>query len=295
MTTTDSRHQRRLLYNQYVRYLFIAAAVLMSLLIASIIFFVGRQGLLTFTEVSPLDFFLGAKWSPSSGSYGALSFISGSFFVTVLSVLLGAPLGILGALFMAKIAPQWMRNILQPALQLYVAIPSVVYGYIGLVVLIPFLQSSFGVRTGFGILSASIILAIMILPTILSLSDDALRGVPAALEEASLALGATWWQTLRHVVVPAALPGILTSIVLAMARAIGETMAVQMLIGNTPLIATSLLTPTASLTSNIVVEMGNTMFDSVWSNALFLMAFVLMLLSLGMILMIRRLGQRRMV
>ena len=122
---------------------------------------------------------------------------------------LGAPLGILGALFMAKAAPQWMRNILQPALQLYVAIPSVVYGYIGLVVLIPFLQSSFGVRTGFGILSASIILAIMILPTILSLSDDALRGVPAALEEASLALGATWWQTLRHVVVPAALPGIL--------------------------------------------------------------------------------------
>ena len=295
MTTTDSRHQRRLLYNQYVRYLFIAAAVLMSLLIASIIFFVGRQGLLTFIEVSPAEFFLGAKWSPSSGSYGALSFISGSFFVTVLSVLLGAPLGILGALFMAKIAPQWMRNILQPALQLYVAIPSVVYGYIGLVVLIPFLQSSFGVRTGFGILSASIILAIMILPTILSLSDDALRGVPAALEEASLALGATWWQTLRHVVVPAALPGILTSIVLAMARAIGETMAVQMLIGNTPLIATSLLTPTASLTSNIVVEMGNTMFDSVWSNALFLMAFVLMLLSLGMILMIRRLGQRRMV
>ena len=295
MTTTDSRHQRRLLYNQYVRYLFIAAAVLMSLLIASIIFFVGRQGLLTFTEVSPLDFFLGAKWSPSSGSYGALSFISGSFFVTVLSVLLGAPLGILGALFMAKIAPQWMRNILQPALQLYVAIPSVVYGYIGLVVLIPFLQSSFGVRTGFGILSASIILAIMILPTILSLSDDALRGVPAALEEASLALGATWWQTLRHVVVPAALPGILTSIVLAMARAIGETMAVQMLIGNTPLIATSLLTPTASLTSNIVVEMGNTPFGSVWGNALFLMAFVLLIISLGMILLIRYFTGRRRV
>ena len=295
MTTTDSRHQRRLLYNQYVRYLFIAAAVLMSLLIASIIFFVGRQGLMTFAEVSPMDFFLGAKWSPSSGNYGALSFISGSFFVTVLSVLLGAPLGILGALFMAKIAPQWMRNILQPALQLYVAIPSVVYGYIGLVVLIPFLQSTFNVRTGFGILSASIILAIMILPTILSLSDDALRGVPASLGEASLALGATWWQTLRHIIVPAALPGILTSIVLAMARAIGETMAVQMLIGNTPLIANSLLTPTTSLTSNIVVEMGNTMFGSAWSNALFLMAFVLMLLSLGMILMIRRLGQRRMV
>jgi len=285
--------QRRLFYDRYVRYLFIAAAVLMSLLILSIIFFVGRQGLMTFTAVSPAEFFLGAKWSPSAQSFGALSFISGSFFVTALSVLLGAPLGILGALFMAKAAPQWMRNILQPALQLYVAIPSVIYGYVGLVVLIPFLQSTFQVRTGFGILSAAIILAIMILPTILSLSDDALRGVPAALEEASLALGATWWQTLRHVVVPAAAPGILTAIVLAMARAIGETMAVQMLIGNTPLIANSLLTPTASLTSNIVVEMGNTMFGSTWSNALFLMAFVLMLLSLAMILIIRRLGKGR--
>lgn len=293
MMMNDLAHQRRLFYDRYIRWLFIAAAFLMSLLIASIIFFVGRQGLLTFADVSPIEFFFTAKWAPSTHAFGALSFISGSFFVTLLSIVFGAPLGILGAIFMAKVAPQWMRNILQPALQLYVAIPSVVYGCIGLVLLIPFLQSSFGVRTGFGILSASLILAIMILPTILSLSDDALRNVPPALEEASLALGATWWQTIWHVVVPAALPGILTSIVLAMARAIGETMAVQMLIGNTPLIASSLLTPTASLTSNIVVEMGNTMFGSTWSNALFLMAFVLMLLSLGMILMIRRLGQRR--
>jgi len=113
------------------------------------------------------------------------------------------------------------------------------------------------------------------------------------MEEASLALGATYWQTLYHVVVPAALPGIMTAIVLAMARAIGETMAVQMLIGNTPLIATSLFTPTATLTSNIVVEMGNTPFGSIWGNALFLMALVLLLLSLGMILIIRRIGARR--
>ena len=182
---------------------------------------------------------------------------------------------------------------MRPALDLYVAIPSVVYGYIGLTLLVPFLRETFHVQTGFGVLSASLVLAIMILPTIISLSDDAIRAVPKPLEEASLALGATYWQTLYRVIVPAALPGILTAVVLAMARAVGETMAVQMLIGNTPLVAKSLFAPASTMTSNIVVEMGNTMFGSTWSNALFLMALVLLVLSLGMILIIRRLGERR--
>jgi len=287
-------HRRHILYDKYVRYLFIASAALVSLLIFSIIFFVGRQGLLTFSAVSPLEFFTAARWSPSGSPpiFGALSFISGSIYVTLVAVLLGTPLGVFGALFMAKVAPEGVRRIMRPALDLYVAIPSVVYGYIGLVVLAPAVREIFGVRTGFGIFTAGLVLAIMILPTILSLSDDALRAVPKPLEEASLALGATYWQTLWHVVTPAALPGIMTAVVLAMARAIGETMAVQMLIGNTPLVAESLFTPTSTLTSNIVVEMGNTMFGSVWSNALFLMAFVLLILSLGMILLIRRLGRR---
>ena len=170
---------------------------------------------------------------------------------------------------------------------------SVVYGYVGLVVLVPWLRETFGQATGFGLLAASLILAVMILPTILSISTDALQAVDPSLEEASLALGATWWQTVQHVVLPAAAPGILTAVVLAMARAIGETMAVQMLIGNTPQLAVSLFSPTATLTSNIVVEMGNTPFGSVWGNALFLMAFVLLLLSLAMILLVRRFGQRR--
>ena len=294
MEVKNTAHTRQMLYDRYVRYLFVAAAVLMSLLIFSIIFFVGRQGLLTFLQVSPLEFFFSAKWAPSAQAFGAMSFISGSVFVTLLSVLIGTPLGILGALFMAKVAPEWLRNVMRPAMDLYVAIPSVVYGYIGLTLLVPFLRSSFGVQTGFGVLAASLVLAIMILPTILSLSEDALRAVPKPLEEASLALGATYWQTMYKVLVPAALPGILTSVVLAMARAVGETMAVQMLIGNTPMVASSLFAPTSTMTSNIVVEMGNTMFGSTWSNALFLMALVLLLMSLGMILLIRRIGERRM-
>ena len=284
-------HERRLFYDRCGRYLFIMAACLMTLIIFSIIFFVGRQGLLTFTAVSPLEFFFSSVWDPSTGKFGAAAFIVGSVVSTLLAVLLGTPLGLLGAIFLAKVAPGMLKQVMRPAVDLYVAIPSVVYGYIGLTLLVPFLREFFGAATGFGVMAASLVLAIMILPTILSLSVDAIQAVSKSMEEASLALGATWWQTMIHVVLPAAAPGIMTAVVLAMARAVGETMAVQMLIGNTPQIVTSLFTPTSTLTSNIVVEMGNTTFGSVWGNALFLMAFVLLLLSLGMILLIRRFGQ----
>lgn len=287
-------HTRKLAYDRYVRYLFIGSACLMTVIILSIIVFVGQQGLLTFTEVSPIEFFFSSKWDPTEGRFGAFSFIAGSLAVTVLAVLLGAPLGLAGAVFMAKIAPNWLREFMRPATDLYVAIPSVVYGFVGLTILVPFIRVQFQVNTGFGLLAAAIILAIMILPTIISISEDALRSVPRSLEEASLALGATRWQTIWKVLLPAALPGIMTSIILAMARAVGETMAVQMVIGNTPQLAKSLFMPTSTLPSEIVVEMGNTPFGSAWGNSLFLMALVLLLLSLFMIVIIRRIGQRRM-
>lgn len=293
MYSKDQNHKRRLSYDRYVKYLFIASACLMALIIFSIIFFVGKQGLMTFSQVSPFEFFLTSKWNPMGHQFGALSFIVGSLLVTILAVLIGAPLGLLGALFMAKIAPNWLREIMRPATELYVAIPSIVYGYIGLTLLVPFLREVFHVKSGFGVLAAAIVLAVMILPTIISISEDAICAVPSMMEEASLALGATRWQTMFHVLVPAALPGILTAIILAMARAIGETMAVQMLIGNTPMVATTLFSPTSTLTSNIVVEMGNTPFGSIWGNSLFLMALVLLVISLGMILLIRRIGSRR--
>ena len=294
VTTADNReHQRKLLYDRYVRYLFITSAFLMTVIILSIIVFVGQQGLATFKDVSPMEFFLSSKWDPTEDKYGALSFITGSVYVTVLAVLFGAPLGLAGAIFMAKIAPDWLREIMRPATDLYVAIPSVVYGYVGLTLLVPFIREFFHVNTGFGLFAAAIILAIMILPTIISISEDALRAVPKTLEEASLALGATRWQTIAKVLLPSALPGILTAIILAMARAIGETMAVQMVIGNTPQMAKSLFTPTSTLPSEIVVEMGNTPFGSAWGNSLFLMALVLLIISLVMILLIRQIAARR--
>ena len=292
-TINTSDHSLRLAYDRYVRFLFIGCAFLITVIIFAIIFFVGQQGLMTFKDVSLTEFFLSAKWDPSENRYGAFSFILGTVTTTVLAILLGAPLGLAGAVFMAKVAPPKIRDFMRPATDLYVAIPSVVYGFIGLTIIVPFIRETFGVQTGFGLLASGLILAIMILPTIISVSEDAIRAVPKPLEEGSLALGATRWQTIVGVILPAAMPGILTSIILAMARAVGETMAVQMVIGNTPQVAWSLFKPTSTLTSEIVVEMGNTPFGSAWGNSLFLMAFVLLLLSMVMILIIRQIAARR--
>ena len=282
----------RLAYDRYIRYLFLASAILMSVIVLSILFFMGQQGLQTFREVNPVEFFFSTKWDPMDEKFGAGSFIAGSVYVAVLAVLFGAPLGLAGAIFMAKVAPKRLREIMRPANDLYVAIPSVVYGYLGLTVLVPFLRDQLHLGIGFGMFAVGLILGIMILPTVISISEDALRSVPASMEEASIALGATRWQTIWRVLVPTAMPGILTAIVLALARAIGETMAVQMVIGNTPLLAKSLFSPTATLTSEIVVEMGNAPFNSAYGNSLFLMAVVLLIISLFLIVAIRALARK---
>ena len=285
----------RLVYDRYVRYLLFTSAALMSIIVLSIIFFMGQQGLQTFREVSPMEFFFSTRWDPLDEKFGGAGFIVGSVYAAVLAVIFGAPLGLAGAVFMAKIAPKRVREIMRPANDLYVAIPSVVYGYLGLTVLVPFLRDELKLGMGFGLFAAGLILGIMILPTVISISEDALRSVPSSLEEASIALGATRWQTIWKVLIPTAMPGIMTAVILAMARAIGETMAVQMVIGNTPRLATSLFSPTSTLPSEIVVEMGNTPFGSTWGNSLFLMALVLLLISLGMILTVRRIGAKKAV
>lgn len=277
------------------RKVLLVSAGFLTFIIIALVFFIGQQGLRTFLDVSPLEFFFSAKWSPDTENYGALSFIVGSLLVTFLSIAVGGPVGIAAAVFMAKLAPKWMLEIMKPAVNLYMAIPSVVYGFIGLTVVVPFVREFFGVAGGFGIFTASLILSIMILPTVISISTDALLAVPSMQEEGSYALGATYWQTIWHIVLPAAKPGIVTAVILGMARAIGETMAVQMVIGNTPRLATSLFSPTSTLPSEIVVEMGNTPFGSTWGNSLFLMALVLLLISLGMILTVRRIGAKKAV
>ena len=275
-----------------MRYLFVSSAILVSLIILSIIWFVGKQGLTTFKDVSPIEFFTSTTWNPDNGRFGALTFIAGSLGTTLIAILLGAPLGLSGAIFLAKIAPSPLRSLLRPVTELFAGIPSVVYGYVGIIVIVDLIRKLTGSPTGFGILAAGIVLAIMILPTIISISEDTLRSLPDMYEEASLALGATRWQTIWRVLLPAATPGILTAIILAMARAIGETMAVQMVIGNSPLFPYSFTNPTSTLTSDIVMEMGNTPYGSTWNNALFMMSLVLLVISLILIILVRTVAKR---
>lgn len=274
-----------------MRTLFIGSSSFVSIIIFSIIIFVGVQGIGTFSEVSPLQFFFSTDWTPDQNSFGAFPFLFSTLVLTLLSVGLSVPIALSGAIFIAKIAPNWLREIIRPATDLFVGIPSVVYGLIGLTVIVPTLGKWFG-GTGFGLLPAAIILAIMILPTILSISEDAIRSLPRKLEEASLALGATRWQTIWRVLLPAARPGILTAIILGMGRAIGETMAVFMVIGNSPQMPKGLLDSTTVLTTAIVKDMPHTFYGTAWNNALYLMAFLLLVISMSLILVIRYVEKR---
>ncbi|NOU98120.1 phosphate ABC transporter permease subunit PstC [Paenibacillus sp. LMG 31456] len=277
--------------DQIMKWIFVTSAIVVSAIIFSIISFVGIQGVKTFNDVSPWTFFFSTEWTPTKGEFGIFAFLYSTLLLTLLSIVLSVPIALSGAVFMAKIAPNWVREIMRPATDLFVGIPSVVYGLIGMTVIVPALAEMTG-TIGYGILPAAIILAIMILPTILSISEDAIRALPGRLEEASLALGATRWQTIWRVLVPAARPGIITGIILGMGRAIGETMAVFMVIGNSPQMPGSLLESTTVLTTAIVKDMGNTNYGTAWNNSLYMMALVLLLISLTMILAIRIVSKR---
>ena len=208
---------------------------LVALVVVTLIFMVAQQGLSTFfvDGMDPIAFFTGQNWIPEQERYGALPMIVGSFAVTLLSTLFALPVAIGSAIFVVEVAPGFGRRVFQPVIELLVGIPSVVYGVLGLYVINSLVKAVFGdaAPTGAGILSGSIVLAIMILPTITTLSMDALRAVPNQYREGSYALGCTRWQTTWHVVLKSATPSLMTAVILGMTRAFGETLAVQMVIG----------------------------------------------------------------
>ncbi|MFC4799146.1 phosphate ABC transporter permease subunit PstC [Neobacillus sp. GCM10023253] len=277
--------------------LVILCAVIMISATIAITIFLGTKGLQSFIKngVSLIEFITSRTWNPTDKAnpqYGTLPFIFGSFAVTFLSALVAAPLGIGGAIFMTEIAPSWGRKILQPVIELLVGIPSVVYGFIGLSVLVPFIRENIG-GLGFSLLSGTIVLSIMILPTVTSIATDAMGSLPGALREGSFALGATRWQTIKKVLIPAAMPSLLTAIVLGMARAFGEALAVQMVIGNVKNLPSSLLDASATLTTIITLNMGHTTYGSVENNTLWSMGLILLVMSFAFILLIRYLSARR--
>lgn len=215
-----------------------------------------------FGEGTPIMFRYGLKkfvfnldWFPTQGSYGLLPMIVGSILVTGGALIIGIPFGLACAVFLTEFSSKMVRRIIKPVIELLAGIPSVVYGFMGVVVLVPFIRETFG-GPGLSVLAASIILGIMILPTIISISIDSLEAVPPSYREGSIALGATRWQTTRMVMFPAARSGILASIILGMGRAIGETMAVIMIAGNAIAIPRAPLDPVRTLTSNIALEMA---------------------------------------
>ncbi len=258
--------------------------------------FLAVKGLSTFLvdHVSPLEFLFSTKWSPDADvpAFGALIFIVGSILISTLALLISTPFSISTAMFVAEISPNLGRKVLQPAIEIFVGIPSVVYGWIGLSVLVPFIRRSFG-GLGFSLLAGSLVLALMIFPTITSLAADAFRALPTDFREASYALGATRWQTVRKVLLPAAMPGILTGVVLGLARAFGEALAVQMVIGNMIRIPGKLTDATVNLTSIITMDMGNTATGTPWNDVLWSMALLLLMISFLFILLARTTGQKR--
>ncbi|EOT47969.1 phosphate ABC transporter, permease PstC [Enterococcus sp. AZ150] len=294
--TKRSKRARMEQFGKLISFLCIALIVVVVL---SIFFFVASKGLATFfvDKVNVFDFLFGTKWNPSAvGSdgkplVGALPMILGSFIVTFLSAILATPFAIGAAIFMVEISPKQGQKILQPVIELLVGIPSVVYGFIGLSVIVPVIRSIFG-GTGFGILAGTFVLFVMILPTVTTMTVDALKAVPRHYREASLALGATRWQTIYKVVLRAAVPGILTAVVFGMARAFGEALAIQMVIGNAALLPTSLTTPASTLTSILTMGIGNTIMGTLENNVLWSLALILLLMSLLFNIVIRLIGKK---
>jgi phosphate transport system permease protein len=216
---------------KFVQWVLFATGISSILIIILIIAFIFQQGLPAMEYYGVFHFIFGMNWNPTEGEFGVFPMIVGTLSITALALLMAVPLSLCCSIFLSEVAPPTMRKILKPTIQALAGIPSVIYGFFGLVVLVPFMRIHFG-GTGFSMLSASLILTVMILPTIISISEDALRSIPLEYKEASLALGATQWQTIKNVIFPAALAGIITAIILGMGRAIGETMAVIMVAGN---------------------------------------------------------------
>ncbi len=275
------------------RILLLAAISAVSML-ALITIFIFREGLPVLVDYGPLAFITGTTWAPSQGEFGVLPMIAGSVVVTIGALMIGLPLGLACAVTLAEMAPPRVRIVLKPTIELLAGIPSVVYGFIGMEVLVPFIRNTPMLGgPGYSALAASIILAIMVLPTIIGISIDAIEAVPRSYREGSYALGATQWQTIVGVVLPAARSGVVAGVILGMGRAVGETMAVIMVAGNSVQIPHSVLSPVRTLTANIALEMGYA--SGAHAQALFATGIVLFVISLGLNAIAGRVRDRKRV
>ncbi len=275
---------RRNTREHLIKQAFLATAITSLAVLALIMIFLFMEGLPAFSFVSVKDFLLGLDWYPTdeaNPAYGILPLIAASGAVTLLSSALAIPLGVMTALYLAEIASPCVRAVVKPVVELLASLPSVVIGFFGMVVMAPFLQDFLDIPVGLNLFNAALMLAFMSVPTIASVSEDAIFAVPRELKEASLALGATHLETLMRVTLPAALSGIGTAVILGMSRAIGETMVVLMVAGGAAVIPDSLWSPVRPMPASIAAEMAEAPFRGPHYHALFATAMVLFLVTLG--------------
>ena len=264
-------------------YIFKAAGFLVIIILGGILLMLLVNGLRAFATVSPIEFFTSPVWSPSAYDqprFGILSLVVSSVLVTVGAMVIAVPIGIGTAAYLAEFAPKRISGIVKPAIEMLAAIPSVTLGFVGIVVVGPWLSEMFNLSSGLNALNGSILLAIMALPTIISISEDAMYAVPRNYREASLALGANKWETLIHVVIPASYSGIIASIMLGMGRVIGETMAVLMATGNAAAMPKGFFSSVQPLTATIAIEMGEVPYNTPHYFALFALGVILFIITL---------------
>ena len=259
--------------------LFLICASVSIIATALICIFLFANGIPAIGEIGVFDFLLGMKWKPSSDIYGIFPMIIGSIYVTAGAIIVGVPIGILCAVYMARFCPKKLYSVLKPAIDLMAGIPSIIYGFFGLVVIVPIVQKIAGTG-GKGVFTASILLGIIILPTIINVSEASIRAVPQSYYEGALALGGTHEQSVFFAVLPGASSGIFSSIILGVGRAIGETMAVVMVAGNQPVIPSGIFAGVRTMTANIVIEMGyaaDLHLDALIATGVVLFVFILII------------------
>jgi phosphate transport system permease protein len=275
---------RDLSWKEFVVTRSIKTAGYSAILFVGLIFiFLLRAGLPTLVEV-PLSSLFSTRWYPIEDYYGILPLIGGSIIVTIGAALFAIPLGLATAIFIAEIAPRWAREILKPLVEVLAGLPSVMLGFLGILVIAPFVRTTLDIPTGLTAFSGAMLLGGMAIPTIVSVAEDALDSVPRTYRQAAFAMGATEWQTIWRVTLPAARSGVLTAIMLGIGRAIGETMTVMMVTGNAPLLPTgigALFQPARTMTATIAAEMGEVANGSVHYHVLFFIGICLFLISLG--------------
>ncbi len=275
-------NKKRQLKDRGIEYIFFIFALISIVILCMILFFLFREGLPVFGLVSVKDFLFGEYWYPTSEppDFGIFPLIVASLLVTMCSAAVAIPLGVMTAIYLAEIASKRIKEFAKPMVELLASLPSVVIGFFGMVVVAPFLQEAFDIPTGLNLFNASLMLAFMSVPTICTISEDAIASVPVELKEASLALGATHWESIVRVIIPASLSGLSTAVILGMSRAIGETMVVLMVAGGAAMVPSSVFDPVRPMPASIAAEMAEAPFRGEHYHALFATGMVLFVFTL---------------